>query len=317
MTAHVDPTLTRQTVDLVLQLAPTEGYTLTALPGVKLMRSQRSLPRTQVLYEPSIVIVFQGQKRGFLGDSVYIYDAQHYLVLSVPLPFCTETQATPEHPLLAMSIQLDMTAVADLVLAIDQSGHHAPAPPCGIISTPLDDTLAHAIFRLLRALAHPLEGEVLGPAIVREISYRVLMGEQGGAVRAALAQHGHFGKIAKALRRIHTDYARSLDVSGLADEAGMSVAAFHLHFRAVTQTSPIQYVKSTRLHQARLLMIRESLTAAAACTRVGYESPSQFNREFKRFFGRTPGEEADLMKGLFATERLQPVLAERYVATLR
>lgn len=170
----------------------------------------------------------------------------------------------------------------------------------GIVSAPLDATLADTTVRLLRALASPLEARMPGPAIVRELCFRVLMGPQGGAIRAALANQGNFGRIARVLRRIHRDYAEMLDVSSLAREAGLSVPAFHAHFKTVTTTSPIQYIKAVRLHQARLLMIRDHLTAAAAGARVGYESASQFNREFKRFFGRSPGDEAREMRSAFA-----------------
>ncbi len=300
-------------IALLGQLAPHEGYTRSALDGVRFMRANHPLGRTQVLYEPGIVIVCQGRKRGFLADEVYVYDAQHYLVLSVPLPFSTETEASEEEPMLAVSLSLDMLAVADLVLTLDQSGVGPAAAPLGIIATPLGDDLADATLRLLQCLASPLEAEVLGPAIVREISFRVLMGEQGGAIRAALTHQGRFGKVAKALRRIHADYAGTLDVARLAAEAGMSVPAFHVHFKAVTHTSPIQYIKSTRLHQARLLMIRDNLSAQAASASVGYESSSQFNREFKRLFGRTPGDEArDLKHALAllpAQDRAQLALA--------
>ncbi|MBD7986912.1 AraC family transcriptional regulator [Luteimonas sp. Sa2BVA3] len=286
--------------NLLTELAPNEGYTLSALDGVRFMRSDRPLGRTPVLYEPSIVIVCQGRKRGFLGDEIYLYDAQHYLVLSVPLPFSTETEASQAEPMLAVSLRLDLTAVADLVLAIGQSRDHTNVAPRGMISTPLGGVLADATLRLLEVLASPLEAKILGPAIVREICFRVLVGNQGGAMRAALAHQGQFGKVAKALRRIHADYAQALGVAHLAGEAGMSVPAFHAHFKTVTQTSPIQYIKSTRLHQARLLMIRDGLTAAAASARVGYESPSQFSREFKRFFGRSPVEEVRDLRVSFA-----------------
>ncbi|MCG1039296.1 MULTISPECIES: AraC family transcriptional regulator [Burkholderiaceae] len=287
-------------VNLLERLAPNEGYTQSALESVRFMRSNRPLGRTPVLYEPSIVIVCQGRKLGFLGDQIYVYDAQHYLVLSVPLPFSTETEASESEPMLAVSLRLDLTELADLILMIDQSGCHQQGAPLGILSTPLDGDLADATFRLLRALTSPLDAQVLGPTIVREIGYRVLVGQQGGALRAALAHQGRFGRVAKALRRIHADYAQPLDVSSLANEAGMSVPAFHANFRAVTLTSPIQYIKSTRLHQARLMMIRDGLTAASASARVGYESPSQFSREFKRFFGRSPVEEARDMRASFA-----------------
>jgi len=295
-----DAALQAEMAALILRLAPQDGYTCSLLDGVRLMRADRPLGRTPVLYEPSIVIVCQGQKRGYLANQIYRYDALHYLVLSVPLPFSTETDASPDEPLLAVSVRLDMTAVADLVIEVEQ---HANAPvnaPLGIVSTPLEATLADTTVRLLQALTSPLEAKVLGPAIVRELCFRVLMGPQGGAIRAALAHQGNFGRISRVLRRIHHEYAQHLDVESLAGEAGLSIPAFHAHFKTVTATSPIQYIKSVRLHQARLLMIRDDLTAAAAGARVGYESASQFNREFKRFFGRSPGEEAREMRSAFS-----------------
>jgi AraC-like DNA-binding protein len=153
---------------------------------------------------------------------------------------------------------------------------------------------------LLEALAHPPEGEVLGPALVREIYYRILSGAQGGSLRAALAQQGKFGMVARAIRVIHSRYPEPLSVDELATEAAMSAPTFHAHFRAMTGTSPMRYVQSTRLHQARLLMLRQHTTAAAAATAVGYESASQFSREFRRLFGRPPVEEVERMKRNFA-----------------
>ena len=279
---------------LLSQLAPSEGYTLSALDEVKFMRSNRPVARTPVLYEPCICIVVQGRKRGYLGAETYVYDPQHYLVLSVPLPFHTETEASEDEPLLAMAISIDRISLAELMVAIDDKSKDAA--PLGMMSTMMDERLAGTVLRLLEALSSPVEARVLGPGIVREICYRVLMGEQGGAMRAALTSQSHFGRVARALRRIHADYAGDLDVAMLAGEANMSVPAFHVHFKSVTQCSPIQYVKSTRLHQARLLMIRNGMTASVACAQVGYESASQFSREFKRMFGRTPGEEAVFMK---------------------
>jgi AraC-like DNA-binding protein len=285
---------------LLAQLAPSEGYTLSALDAVLFMRANGPVARTPVLYESCICIAVQGRKRGYLGDHVFAFDPEQYMVLSVPLPFHTETDASPEEPLLGLVIQIDRTTLADLLVAIahdDASGEDAPRT---MVSTPLDARMAASVLRLLEALASPLEARVLGPALVREICFHVLMGEQGGAMRAAMTSAGHFGRIARALRRIHADYAGDLDVGTLAADAGMSIPAFHAHFRNVTQTSPIQYLKSARLHQARLLMIRSGVTAAAASFQVGYESPSQFSREFKRLFGRSPGDEAVFMKQTLA-----------------
>jgi AraC-like DNA-binding protein len=292
--------MSRQTrmVHLIEQLAPSEGYTQSLLDGVTLMRSDHALARTPALYEPSIVIVAQGRKRGFHGGQTYVYDAQHYLVLAVPLPFDIETEASPQEPMLGMSLRVDPTVTAELALAVDESQPHQGVRPQTMFATPLDERIGDATVRLLEALMSPVDARLLGPGIVREITYRVLSGEQGGSLRAALTQGGHFARIAKALRRIHSQYDHELDVATLAREANMSIPAFHNHFKIVTATSPIQYIKAMRLHQARLLMIRNGLSANVASERVGYESASQFSREFKRMFGRSPLEEARHLKSV-------------------
>ncbi|SHM51682.1 AraC-type DNA-binding protein [Rhizobacter sp. OV335] len=287
-------------VALLKRLAPREGYTLTALPDVRFLRSDRPLASTPVLYEPGIVIVCQGRKRGFWADQLYLYDAQHYLAVSVPVPFTMETDASAEEPLLAIYLSLDLSVLASLALQVDELADVAPSAPVGMFSTPMDDALAQTVLRLLEAMNSPVEAVVLGPAIVREIYFRVLTGEQGASMRAALASQGQFGKIAKAVRRIHTTFGDRLTVDRLAREAGMSVPTFHAHFRTVTRSSPMQYLKSVRLHQARLLMLRNEKTASAASIEVGYESASQFSREFKRFFGLSPTEEVARLKSSFA-----------------
>ena len=168
------------------------------------------------------------------------------------------------------------------------------------MSSPMDATLTGSVLRFLEAMSKPVEAAILGPALLRELYFRILTGAQGHVLRAALAMHGQFGKIGKALRRIHASYAEPLNLTCLAEEAGMSVPTFHSHFKSITRTSPMQYLKSTRLHQARLLMVRQGVTAAVASQSVGYESPSQFNREFKRLFGLPPAEEARRMRENFA-----------------
>ncbi|VVE03058.1 AraC family transcriptional regulator [Pandoraea horticolens] len=290
-----------RTVALLRALAPAQGYNLTALPSVRILRSDRALSRTPVLYDPGIVIVCQGRKRGYFGDQLYLYDAHHYLAVSVPVPFSMETDATPERPLLALYMHLDFSVAAELAAQIDREGATDRVDkPRSMMSTPMDEAMQTSVLRFIEAMSRPLDAAVLGPSLLREVYFRVLTGAQGGAMREALAMRGQFGKIGKSLRLIHAGYAQPLDVTQLAEEAGMSVPSFHSHFKTITQVSPMQYVKSTRLHQARLLMVRQGLTAEAASHAVGYVSPSQFNREFKRLFGATPAAETRRMRDSFA-----------------
>lgn len=296
MTAH------EHTVALMKSLSPLEGYNLTALPGVRLLRSDRPLARTPVLYDPGIVIVCQGSKQGYFGGEVYRYDAQHYLAVAAPVPFTMETMASAAEPLLAIYLHLDFALATDVLLRIDQHGRLANDSACArsMMSTPVDAALGVTVLRFVQALTDPLETAILGEGLLREIYYRVLAGAQGGALRAALAQQGRFGAIFRTLQRIHASYHEMMTVEEPAIDAAMSVPTFHHHFKTVTGTTPIQYVKSIRLHQARLLMLRSEQSAATAAAAVGYESASQFGREFKRLFGLTPRHEVQRMRSSFA-----------------
>jgi AraC-like DNA-binding protein len=308
------PRSRQRMIALLRALAPEEGYNLTALPGVRILRSNRPLSRTPVLYDPGIVIVCQGRKRGYFGDQLYLYDEEHYLAVSVPVQFSMETDATEARPLLALYLHLDFTLAAELAVQIDREGAQEPVQaPQSMMSTPMDDAMQISVLRLLEALNRPLEAAVLGPCLLRELYFRVLTGAQGGSMREALAMKGQFGRIGKSLRLIHAGYAQPLDITQLAEEAGMSIPSFHSHFKSITQVSPMQYVKSTRLHQARLLMVRQDLTAEAASHAVGYTSASQFSREFKRLFGLTPAAETKRLRESFAIP--EPFAGATYVSS--
>lgn len=293
----------RRLVRLLEPLARNEWLTESSLEQVSFIRSNRSIPRKPVSYEPSIIIIAQGQKIGYVGSETYVYDPNQYLVLSVPLPFECETIASRQEPLLGVAISVDVTTVSELLLEMDDSTSLSGPVPRGIYSTALTRELTDATVRLLECLSHPSDQRVLGPQILREIIYRVLRGNQGLALRALAARHSHFGQIARVLKRIHTEIESDLDVRSLAQEAHMSVSSFHSTFKAVTASSPLQYVKSVRLHKARMLMIQDGLNATTAATRVGYTSPSQFSREFKRYFGSTPTAEAARMAARMGAEK--------------
>ncbi len=280
-------------VELLAGLTTGEGTRPSSLDGIDLMRTNTHTPLTPVLYEPSIVVVAQGRKIGHVGGRSYCYDPHNYLVLTVPLPFECEIEATPERPMLGVSIRADLSVLSELMA--DMEGRPLPAdlpPPLGIYATPLDRPLGEAVVRLLEQLTRPEEARVLGPQTMREITYHVLCGEQGDALRSSLAAHGQFSRLSRTLRRIHAEYAEPLEIRALADEAHMSLTVFHRRFKETTSTPPLQYLKAVRLHKARLLLGQEGESVGEAAHRVGYESTSQFSREFKRLFGRSPSEDA-------------------------
>lgn len=282
------PTRNARMVALLSELTRGNGFSPSRLPGVKFMRSTRHVPRTPIAYEPSIVIIAQGRKVGHLGGRRFVYDPNRFLVLSVPLPFECETFGTAEEPLLGVSIGVSPALVTELLLAMQSTPALYPLQSETIQSARLDDALTDTAVRLLESLRSDDEARILGPQIVREITYRVLLGELGGTLRALAAPNSAFGQISRVLHRIHAEFDRAFDMPTLAREAGMSVSTFHAHFKSVTSSSPLQYVKSVRLHKARLLMVHDGVSASAAAAHVGYESASQFSREFKRLFGDTP-----------------------------
>lgn len=287
---------TPRMVSLLSELVHGEGFTSSRLPGVKFMRSNHHVPPSPIAYDPSIVIIAQGRKIGHIADQTFVYDANNYLVLAVPMPFECETCGTPDAPVLGLSVLVTPATVAELLVQIGSLPVNGDSSPQAIGAAPLDEALSDAAVRLLESLRSPDDARILGPQIVREMTYRVLLGPLGANLRALAAPHSHFGQISRVLNRIHTDFARACDIETLAREAGMSVSTFHAHFKAVTSSSPLQYLKTIRLHKARMLMVHDGASAANAATRVGYESSSQFSREFKRLFGDAPAAVASQLR---------------------
>jgi AraC-like DNA-binding protein len=284
----------RSLVRLLERHGPAEGVNPTALPGVEVTRASRPRPRAPVVSQPALCIVAQGSKRAYLGGEVYGYDPFHYLVLSVPLPIEGQiVEASPEKPYLALRIEVDPVVLGELLFDMGEGGAGAVGRRArrGIFVSHLDERLQGSIVRLLRALDHPLDPRILGRELVRETLYHVLTGEQGDLLRAVAVANSRAHRLASVLRYLQTHYEEPLDVATLAGQAGMSPTTLHHQFRAVTATSPMQYLKTVRLHQALRLMLHDGLGAAEAAYRVGYGSPSQFSREFRRLFGASPREE--------------------------
>ena len=281
----------RRMVELLNELSPREGFHTTVLDGVMLRRSDRSEPRTPVMYEPSVYFVASGRKKGYVGDRCIVYDANNYLVLSVPLPFECEAETANGEPLLGISVRMDIDVISEVAASMNSSivRHSGDGVAC-VHATPLENKLSDALVRLLECLRSPVEATILGRSIKREITYRVLCGPRGETLLAMLARSGEHARIHSVVRSIHARYSEPLTVPRLAAAVRMSVSAFHHHFKAVTSTSPLQYLKAVRLHKARMLILHDGLGAAVAADRVGYESASQFSREFKRLFGHSPTE---------------------------
>jgi hypothetical protein len=223
---------------LLAELATSEGFVPTSLADVKILYSTETHRNAPVSYDPSIVIIAQGRKRGWLGGRTFTYDARHYLVLSVPLPFECETIGTPEEPMLGMAVRVNPSTVAELLLEADPPPVGSTGSLQAIDAVPLTPQLYDAAARLAQCLRSPVEARVLGSQFIREIIYRALCGGQRAALRALATPQSSFGQIARALRRIHADYATTLDVSTLASEAGMSLSRFHANFKAVTAKPP-------------------------------------------------------------------------------
>jgi len=275
-----------------------EGWYQTRLPQVRLFKASEHIGRCPIVYEPGLCIVLQGHKVGHLGERSFQYDADHYLVTSVAVPFECETFATPEQPVLGLYISIDLPLLNELILQLEDEPElrNPSSLPCATGPAVMDEALKDTVRRLLGCLASAAESRVLGPGLLREMLYRALCGCQAGTLYALARKGSQFARVARAIHKIQHDYDSSLDIEQLASHAGMSPSAFHRAFKSVTHDSPLQYLKKIRLNKARDLMLQQGMKAYLAADSVGYESASQFSREFKRYFGRSPAEMAQELR---------------------
>jgi AraC-like DNA-binding protein len=275
---------------LIDQLTPHDGMHPTAIDALNLFRSSTRLESIHGVYKPSLCLIARGSKQVMLGENVYLYDPSHFLLVAVDLPVISQVaEATPEEPYLSLSLDIDPRQISTLVAELSLSA--APAPPTlerGIAVGYMDALLSDTVVRLLRLLDTPQHMPVLAPLIEREILYLLLASEQGAALRRMAFAGGEMEGVIKVLHRLKDCFAEPLRVEDLAREAHMSVSVFHQHFKAVTALTPLQYQKRLRLQEARRLMLGEAVPAATAGFQVGYESPSQFSREYRRLFGDSP-----------------------------
>ena len=199
--------------------------------------------------------------------------------------------ASPESPFLALVVDIDTNVLVELLMEIEEVATQKEPVPRGLYSSPLTVPLVDSSIRLLNSLLSNSESRILGPSIIREIIYRVLIGKHGASLYALGNRQSRFTQISKVLKMIHNNYSENFSVDLMADTVFMSASAFHHNFKSVTSLSPLQYLKRIRLHKALLMMRSEGMNASSAAYSVGYSSASQFNREFKKLFGNTPKAE--------------------------
>lgn len=284
---------------LIAQYAATDGVHQTAIAPLNVVRmSQPSVP-THSLHKPALCIIAQGQKRAMLADEVYIYNSASYLVVSVDLPVSGQvTQASPELPYLCMRLDLDPKEIGELIMATERRAKKNDSPARGMFVSKATTSLLDAVLRLMQLLAAPQDIPVLAPLAMREILYRLLQEEQGGMLQQIAMSDSQAQHVVKAIELIKRDYRLPLRIENLAREANMSSSSLHHHFKAVTAMTPLQYQKQLRLQEARRLLFTEVGDAATAGHLVGYESPSQFSREYNRMFGAPPARDAARLRSV-------------------
>jgi AraC-like DNA-binding protein len=279
----------RQLALLTRRHAPSNGTYQTPVPALTLMHATHTSEALESVYKPSICVVAQGAKTATLADETYRYDPSTYVATSVELPIVGKiVEASPEIPYLSLKLSFDADVILDMVKQTDRSASVPGEAPRGITLNRTSPELLEAIVRLMQLLDTPEDAPILAPLVIREILYRVLQGEQGALIRQFAVIGSHAYSISRAIRLILQTYDRPLAVEQLAKSVNMSTSAFHKHFKRVTAMSPLQYQKTVRLQEARRIMLTEPVQASDAAFRVGYESPSQFSREYARMYGRPP-----------------------------
>ena len=261
----------------------------TAVPGLTLYRVNQPLPPSHVLYRPRMIVMLRGSKTIAAGEAPFVADTSTFLLVTVDLPVCAQVFLDDEgRSHLALSLDIDRAGLAE-AMARMPPGNAEAATPAGVATATMTADLLEPFARLLDLLDKPGDIPFIAPLIVQEIYYRVLCGRLGGTLRQLALSGSHAAQIGRATQWIRENYAAPMAINALADVAGMSVTSFHRHFKALTLMTPVQYRARLRLQEARKLLMAEARTVGAAAATVGYDSQSQFTRDYKRMFGAPPG----------------------------
>lgn len=274
---------------LIEKHANREGRTNTIVPSLRFFCTTTPSEFLHTLYEPSLCLIAQGSKAVGLGEELFSYDNHRYLIASVHLPARIQIlEASGEKPYLSLQLTFTMDQILEILKEFDDEENSIQQPECGLYFGENSSLLLDPILRLVRLLENPKDIGILAPMITREILYRIVQ-DKGGAIIRQFAKNGSLAqRISKAITMIKNDLAEPLRIETLAKEAEMSASSFHHHFKRVTTMSPLQFQKSLRLQEARRLLMVEAMEASNVAFQVGYESPSQFSREYARLFGLPP-----------------------------
>ena len=274
-----------------------EGTHPTDLPELKVIRRDRTTEASPGMYTPIVCLVLQGEKRVWSGKKVYRYNPANYLVSCLDIPATVQVvKASAQQPYVGLTLELQPSVVYEILQETSPIELQTEEPGGGFFVEKVTVELAEAFARLLKTLENKNDVKVLAPSIIREIHYRLMSSRYGAKIRHLGVVGSKTQRISKVLERLRNDYAAPLRVPDLARMANMSPSAFHLHFRQVTSMSPLQYQKQIRLQEARRLLSIETLDAASVAFKVGYESPSQFSREYRRLFGQPPMRDVDQLR---------------------
>lgn len=276
---------------LIERFAPHEGPVETCCPRVNLYRLHAPSEPSHAVYEPSFCVLAQGRKRVVVGDVAHEYDQRHFFLSSIDVPVTGRVvEASPDQPYLSFRIVLDANLISEMIMECGLAARLDAAAPLvgGMSAGAMTPQLFDAVCRMVRLLDTPDDVAIMAPLIEREILYRLLTGPQGPRLAQIARRDGRLRQVNRAIGWIKKNFDQPFSIDAVAEEARMSASALHQHFKAVTSLSPLQYQKQIRLQEARRLILVQRLDAATAGHTVGYDSPSQFSREYARLFGAPP-----------------------------
>jgi AraC-like DNA-binding protein len=282
---------------LIMRHTEGNGVHPTKIDRLSFARSDAMSTLAYSVNQPHLAIIVQGKKEVLLGEEIYPYRPGQYLVLSVALPLSGRiVEATPNQPCLVLKLSLDLVQLCDLVTQMNFSSAQQENSVRGLWVSNADASLIECVLRLVKLLETPRDIPILSPMMLRELYYRLLIGEQSETVRQIVTSGSSMQRIASAIQLLKAEFTHSMRIEDLADQVKMSTSSFHQHFKQVTSMSPLQYQKQLRLVEARRLMLTEDFDAVFAAYQVGYESPSQFSREYSRMFGAPPMRDIERLR---------------------